>query len=164
MAGTGDSRSFSASEVIVRQAVLSDLDAAAELFDQYRRFQGQPADRAAATAFLRERFDHGESTVFLAIGSGTAVGFAQVYPIFSSVSLARVFVLNDLFVTQAGRRKGVASRLLDAVENHAWSLGASRVSLNVARSNEQGQALYEARGWTRDEQFHMYHRCPGRSA
>ena len=147
-------------EVIVRQAVLSDLHAAAALFDQYRQFQGQAADRAGTEAFLRERFNHGESVVFLASLSEAVVGFAQVYPSFSSVALARVFILNDLFVAEAGRRKGVASLLLAAVEDHAWSLGACRISLNVAQTNEQGQALYEALGWSRDTQFHMYHRYP----
>jgi GNAT superfamily N-acetyltransferase len=75
--------------------------------------------------------------------------------------LARVFVLNDLFVHASGRRKGIASKLLAAVEGYAWSLGAVRVSLNVARDNAPGQALYEAIGWSQDRQFHMYHRYPG---
>jgi hypothetical protein len=44
----------------VRQAVLSDLDDLAALFDPYRVFQGRPSDPDAARAFLRERFDHGE--------------------------------------------------------------------------------------------------------
>ena len=160
----GDSPSPATDDVFVRQAVLSDLDAAAELFDRYRQFQHQGADRALARAFLRDRFDHGESVIFLAFASGAAVGFAQVYPSFSSVALSRVFVLNDLFVAETGRRKGVASRLLDAVERYAWSLGACRVSLNVARTNKQGQALYEARGWHRDAEFHMYHRTPDQRA
>ena len=74
--------------------------------------------------------------------------------------MARVFILNDLFVHASGRRKGVASKLLDAVEHYAWSLGAVRVTLNVARDNRPGQALYAARGWSQDAQFHMFHRYP----
>ena len=149
-----------AASITVRQAVLSDLADLAALFDGYRQFQGRPADLAAAEAFLKERFDHGESIVFIAHDGAVPVGFAQLYPSFSSVALARVFVLNDLFVSAAGRRKGVASRLLAAVESHAWSLRAVRVTLNVARDNLAGQALYQARGWSQDEQFHMFHRFP----
>lgn len=148
------------STVTVHQAVLSDIEALAVLFNQYREFQGQPRDLPAARDFLRARLDHGESVVFVAHLLDVAVGFAQLYPSYSSVALARVFVLNDLFVQEAGRRKGVASKLLAAVESYAWSLGAARVTLNVARDNEQGQALYAARGWSRDGQFHMYHRYP----
>ncbi len=60
----------------------------------------------------------------------------------------------------AHRRAGVASALPAAVEGHARDHGAVRVSLNVARDNLPGQALYAARGWQRDEQFFMYHRFP----
>jgi GNAT superfamily N-acetyltransferase len=91
-----------------------------------------------------------------------ALGFAQLFPSYSSVALARVFILNDLFVQAAGRRRGVASKLLGAVERHAWSLGAARVTLNVARDNLVGQALYAARGWSQDAHYHMFHRYPAK--
>lgn len=146
--------------ITVRQAVLSDLDDLVVLFDAYRQFQGRSPDLAAARAFLRERFDHGESVVFIARDGDRPGGFAQLYPSFSSVSLSRVFVLNDLFVSPAFRRRGVASALLQAAESYAWSLGASRITLNVARENLTAQALYEAQGWSQDEQFHMLHRFP----
>jgi len=145
-------------DIVVRQAVAADLDAVAVLFDRYRQFQGQASDVAAARSFLAQRFDHGESIVFLAAAAGAAVGFAQLYPSYSSVSLSRVFILNDLFVDAAARGRGVASLLLSAVESHAWSFGASRVTLNVARGNVLAQQVYAARGWTQDDQFFMFHR------
>jgi GNAT superfamily N-acetyltransferase len=148
------------SSVTVRQAVLSDLAELATLFNQYREHQGEANDLIAAQQFLQARFNHGESVVFIAHDANVPVGFAQLYPIYSSVSLKRVFVLNDLFVHESGRRKGVASKLLTAIETYAWSLGAVRVTLNVARNNKSGQALYEAKGWSQDSQFFMYHRFP----
>ena len=144
----------------VRQAVFSDLEELAELFDQHRVFHGQASDLSAGRSFLRARFDHGESVLFIAHVNTTPLGFAQLYPSFSSTALARVFILNDLFVHQTGRRKGVASQLLAAVEAYAWSHGAARVTLNVVRDNQPGQALYEAQGWRKDAQFFMYHRFP----
>jgi len=146
--------------ITVRQAVLADLADAALLFDQYRQFQGQASDLAAARDFLQARFDHGESILFLAYADAQPVGFAQLYPSFSSVALQRVFILNDLFVTATGRRQQVATQLLATLEGYAWSLGAVRVTLNVARENQRAQALYEARGWTQDDHFYMYHRYP----
>jgi GNAT superfamily N-acetyltransferase len=148
------------STISVRQAAAADIEALAALFDQYRQFQGQLANHAAARAFLAERFDHGESFVFIAFAGGNAVGFAQLYPSYSSVSLSRVFILNDLFVHEAARRQQVASQLLSAVESYAWSFGASRVTLNVARTNVAAQHVYTARGWKPDEQFLMLHRFP----
>ena len=150
------------SRITVRQAVLSDLEALAKLFNEYREFQGEKSDLAAGQQFLQTRFDHGESVIFVAQDQNLPVGFAQLYPSYSSVSLKRVFVLNDLFVHESGRRKGVATELLAAVEAYASSLGAVRVTLNVARTNKSGQALYEAQGWSQDSQFFMYHRFPGK--
>jgi GNAT superfamily N-acetyltransferase len=147
-------------DVVVRQAVLSDLEVVAVLFDRYRQFQGRPADLDGAREFLRARFDHGESIVFVATDAERPLGFAQLYPSFSSVSLQRVFVLNDRFVAEEGRRRGVATLLLNALESHAWSLGAARITLNVARPNTTAQALYDASGWQQDDQFFMYHRYP----
>jgi GNAT superfamily N-acetyltransferase len=148
------------SSTSVRQAVLADLEELATLFDQYRQFQDRASDIAAARSFLRERFNHGESVVFICHDGDAPVGFAQLYPSFSSVSLSRVFVVNDLFVHESGRRKGVASMLLSAIESYAWSFGSARVTLNVARDNNSAQRLYEEHGWKQDDQFFMYHRFP----
>ena len=142
---------------IVRQAVLADLALVAPLFDAYRQFYGRDGDLGAATAFLRDRFAHGESVVFLALERAEPVGFTQLYPSFSSVSLARVFILNDLFVVPSHRRSGVGSALLQAATDHARALGAVRVSLNTDVANATAQATYEARGWKRDREYFAYH-------
>ena len=118
------------SSLTVRQAEPSELDELAVLFNRYREFQGQPSNLPAAREFLQARFNLGDSTVFVARETNLPIGFAQLYPSYSSVSLARVFVLNDLFVQESSRRKGVAAQLLAAVEAYAWSLGAVRVTLN----------------------------------
>ena len=148
------------SGITVRQAVFADLKEVAELFNQYREFQGNISDLAAARSFLAARFNHGESVIFIAHDESDPVGIAQLYPSYSSASLARIFILNDLFVREAGRRKGAASKLLAAVEGYAWAHGAVRVTLNVARENDIGQALYETQGWSRDTQFFMHHCLP----
>jgi len=146
--------------ISIHQATLADLDALTLLFDEYRQFQGQRSELAAARLFLQERFDHGESIIFVCHDGTSPVGFAQLYPMYSSVVLSRVFVLNDLFVHESSRRKGVASRLLSALESYAWSLGSVRITLNVARDNASAQALYEKQSWKQDEQFFVYHRFP----
>ena len=142
--------------ITTRQAVLADLEIIAELFDKYRQFYGCPSDISAARNFLLARFNHAESVIFLAYEESRAVGFTQLYPSLSSVSLARIFILNDLFVDEQARRKGVAARLLSAATEFASTLGAIRLSLSTAIDNETAQALYQAAGWTRDEQFYSY--------
>jgi len=145
------------STITVRQAVLTDLEALVPLFDGYRQFYGRASDPDAARKFLMARFNHHESVLFIAHDGDTPVGFTQLYPSFSSVSLARVFILNDLYVHEHARRKGVASKLMGEAAEFARSLSTVRLSLSTATTNDTAQALYQALGWKRDEQFHVYH-------
>ena len=66
------------SNITVRQAVFSDLGELAQLFDQYRVFQGKESDLSAARTFLKARFDHGESVVFIAYEKLLPLGFAKL--------------------------------------------------------------------------------------
>lgn len=147
--------------ISIRQAVLSDLDDLVPLFDSYRQFYGYDSNLNGAREFLLDRFNHGESALFIAQsseqGNETALGFAQLYPSFSSASLARTFILNDLFVKENSRNQGVGKRLLGAAVDYAKSLSATRLTLTTASTNTAAQDLYTACGWTRDEQFIVYH-------
>jgi len=147
--------------ITIRQAVLADLDAVVTLFDAYRQFYDQASDVVAARNFLQARFEHGQSVVLLAESQGQAVGFTQLYPSFSSVSMARVLVLNDLFVAPTARRSGVAEALLTAAADHARQLGAVRLSLTTNVQNLPAQSLYESMGWARDQKFYAYHLALG---
>ena len=141
----------------VRQATLLDLEQLAPLFDRYRQFYGRASDVAAAREFLLARFTSKESTLLIAHEDERPVGFTQLYPSFSSVSLARIFILNDLFVSEQARRNGVASALMSAAVKFASMLGAVRLSLSTAITNDAAQALYHSAGWKRDDQFFVYH-------
>jgi GNAT superfamily N-acetyltransferase len=143
--------------VRTRAAVASDLDALAPLFDGYRQFYGQPPDLARARAFLAERLAKGDSLIIAAVAENDApIGFTQLYPSFSSVRAARIFILNDLFVAPAARgtRAGVA--LLEAAKAHARARGAVRLTLSTAHDNARAQSVYERNGWQRDSHFWHY--------
>lgn len=132
----------------VHLATLADVERIAPLFDAYRQFYGQPADLPRARAFLGERLSRAESTLLLADdGSGQALGFAQLYPLFSSVRAARVLLLNDLFVRVEARRRGVARALLTAAADHGRHAGTLRLELETGHDNHVAQALYRALGW-----------------
>jgi len=141
--------------VKVRRAGRADVASLAPLFDAYRQFYGRPSDPAASERFLKERLDHRESVVFVAEENGTPVGFMQLYPIFSSTRLGRVYVLNDLFVPPAARRKGVGGLLLETAREWSDRMGALHLELSTAVDNP-AQRLYEAHGWLPDLEFLHY--------
>ena len=141
----------------IRAARPEDLPELVRLFDAYRVFYRAPSDLAAAERFLRDRFARGDSHLFVAPAGDRLAGFTQLYPSFSSVSMARIYVLNDLFVDPAARRGGVGRALLEAAHAFARSQGAVRVSLETAVDNATAQRLYEAVGYARDAAFYRYH-------
>jgi ribosomal protein S18 acetylase RimI-like enzyme len=142
--------------ISIRHATIHDLDAIVPLFDAYRGFYGRPSDLARARAFLAERFQHHESIIFLALDASGAVGFTQLYPVFSSVSCTRKYLLNDLFVVPSARRGGAARALLEAAAAFAGAQGAASLSLSTGVDNSAAQHLYESLGWVRDESYYEY--------
>ena len=141
----------------VRQAAVVDLDTLVPLFEEYRAFYGASANEEGARKFLLERFKFNQSTIFLLEDSQhNAVGFAQLYPLFTSVGLAQVLVLNDLFVTESCRGTGAATQLLESVRVHAQCCGATKLRLSTAVTNQRAQRVYERAGWQRNDDFHTY--------
>ena len=139
-----------------RTATDADLDALARLFDLYRVFYGQASDLTAARAFLAERLQRGESHLICAVEQERIVGFTQLYPSFSSVSMQAIWTLNDLFVDPDYRRGGAGRQLLVAARDHARQTGAIRLELSTGKDNTTAQSLYEANGWLRDDEYYYY--------
>lgn len=138
------------------QAGVEHIAQAAPLFDAYRQFYRQPSDLAGAAAFLRQRLEGHESVVFLAVLDGAAVGFTQLYPCFSSTSMRRLWILNDLYVVPEARRRGVAKALMERARRLALETSAEGLALETAVDNHNAQRLYEGLGWVRDEEFFRY--------
>lgn len=73
--------------------------------------------------------------------TGRALGFCSVWLVVDELHI------NNLAVTPACRRQGVASRLIDAVLRDAYRRGAARATLEVRRSNEPALRLYHRWGF-----------------
>lgn len=139
----------------------SHLDALAGLFDAYRRFYGQPSDPARAREFLAERLVYDQSAVFIALdGNGEApLGFTQLYPLFSSVRAAPMWLLNDLYVVRAARGRGIGAALLERAREHARETGACGLMLETAVDNP-ARRLYERSGWQQVTDYVCYTLSP----
>lgn len=144
--------------VTVREAGLKDLRELAAIFDLYRIFYGQEPDVDGAAAFLFERMEHRESVILIAVDDkqDRIGGFTQLYPVFSSISMKRSYILNDLYVREEYRRQGIARLLLEAAKQYARLARAKGLSLSTAVTNVSAQRLYERSGYVRDEKFIHY--------
>jgi ribosomal protein S18 acetylase RimI-like enzyme len=142
----------------IRQAEAADAAVVAPLFDAYRQFYERPSDLSLALAFVQARLEREESVIFLAERDGRAVGFVQLYPLFSSTAARprRFWLLNDLFVAPEARGHGVARALMLRARRLAEETDAAGLELATGRTNLAAQRLYESLGWQRDEEFPRY--------
>ena len=139
--------------MIVRRALFKDLDQLSGLFDAYRVFYKKPSDLASAKNFLEQRFEQEDSMIFVCELEHQLLGFTQLYCSYSSVSLGRVFILNDLFVVEKNRNHGIGQKLITEAVNYGKSVGAVRMELSTERTNTKAQKLYKSMGWKENETF-----------
>ncbi|WP_216825383.1 N-acetyltransferase [Kiloniella sp. EL199] len=142
----------------ILQADTQTIHKVVECFDLYRQFYGQESDLKACEDFLSARQASSESVVFYAQDSERDIlGFTQIYPTFSSVSLRRDLILNDLFVHEKARGQGVARKLLTAARDHGEKVNSKGILLETDILNAKAQALYESFGFERETDHYFYY-------
>lgn len=105
--------------------------------------------RAEGQTHVRARLEDEESRLCVAREDGDLLGYvaAEVQtppPIFEQ---RRTCHINELYVRPQARRRGVATRLLEAVETWAVDTGCARLDLTVDTDNEPARQLYAAAGY-----------------
>ncbi|WP_404460894.1 GNAT family N-acetyltransferase [Sutcliffiella horikoshii] len=141
----------------IYQATMKDLDAIANLFNMYRTFYEQTPDLDGAKAFIKSRLEKEDSVIFVAKSNHEYVGFTQLYPTFSSISMKRAWILNDMFVDAKARNHGVGGKLLQKAKEFASETGAKSITLETTPDNEAAQGLYEKNGYIKDDQYYHYY-------
>eukprot|EP01116_Phalansterium_solitarium_P022774 TRINITY_DN7648_c0_g1_i1.p1 TRINITY_DN7648_c0_g1~~TRINITY_DN7648_c0_g1_i1.p1 ORF type:complete len:158 (-),score=9.64 TRINITY_DN7648_c0_g1_i1:94-546(-) len=144
------------SKIVIVEAGIEHLSQAAQLFDGYRQFYKQEPNLTGAEQFLRSHIQNGTSVIFLAFDGTEAVGFAQLYPSFSSVSMKKLWIVNDLYVAPNARRHKLGTLLLDKCRQLAVDTQAKGLQLSTALTNTGAQALYESVGYQRDNEYYTY--------
>lgn len=140
------------------QATLEHLDLLTPLFVKYREFYGSLPYPDSSRAFLEKRLRRKESVIYLALSDddNKLMGFCQLYPSFSSLSLKRVWILNDIYVAEDARRQLVADNLMRTAKKMAKETQAVRLRVSTSSDNEVAQKTYESIGFREDTEFKNY--------
>jgi len=141
------------------QATLEHLDLLAPLFVKYREFYGQLPYPDTSRRFLEKRLERGESVIYLALPDDDdtrLMGFCQLYPSFSSLSLKRVWIVNDIYVAEDFRRMLVADNLMREAKKMAKETNAVRLRVSTSIGNEVAKKTYESMGFREDTEFKNY--------
>lgn len=139
------------------QATLDYLPALAPIFDAYRVFYRKESDTTAALQFLLERLDQQDSVIFISLtDDGNINGFVQLYPLFSSTRMKKLWMLNDLFVLPEYRGQGISKALIEAAKNLATQTDSCGLLLETEKSNAVANALYLNTDFTIDNDHNYY--------
>ncbi|EMY62875.1 GNAT family N-acetyltransferase [Leptospira terpstrae] len=142
----------------IRQANYKDIAKLSEIFDAYRQFYGQNSNITGAIRFLQDRMEHGQSIIFLAedSNSGEVSGFTQLYPVFSSISMQRSYILNDLYVKKEFRKQGIAKLLIAEAKTFTKTNSGKGLELSTSTHNKEARALYAQEGFEQETEFLTY--------
>ncbi|HEV3155693.1 MAG TPA: GNAT family N-acetyltransferase [Candidatus Baltobacteraceae bacterium] len=144
-------------DVSIRRAGVSDLEALLPLLTAYRVFYKQQPDAPKEREYLDSHLRNDTSVIYLAEIAGMGVvGFTQLFKTFSTVHLADAWILEDLFVAPRYRGAGVAAALLQRAVEHAQETRACGMFLETAKDNATAQRVYERAGWAREARFFKY--------
>ena len=140
----------------IYQATIEDLEGVSDLFNLYRIFYQQASDIEGAKTYIKNRLESKDAVIFVVKDEQDYVGFTQLYPTFSSISMKRAWILNDLYVDAESRNQGIGEMLLHKAKDFAIETGAKSISLETAPDNYAAQRLYEKNEYKKDSQFYHY--------
>lgn len=134
--------------VAVRPATRDDRPALIALIRGYLDFYHAPQpDDARLQAFLdRLDADPSRGVQLVAEQGGRLVGFASLFASFDTLVAAEILVMNDLFVEQASRRRGIGDALFAACRQYARDHRYVRLDWVTAQDNTVARRFYDRHG------------------
>jgi len=137
------------------KAHIDHLEDLVPLFDGYRVFYKQISNQDGARQFLFERFKYKDAIVFMAYIDDKAVGFTQLYPLRSSVSMQPMYLLNDLFIEINYRGQGIGEALINKAKQLCVAENNKGLAIQTAHDNP-AQHLYKKNGFIKDSDLHFF--------
>ena len=137
---------------MVKEAYIDNLDSIVNIVKAYREFYGvEQQKEEEVKLFLKTRLENNQSKIFIAINKEEkVVGFIQLYPSYSTVSLKPQWILNDFFVHPDYRHQGYGQALMNFVKDY-FNNKAKGFILVTDKDNLTAKAFYAHNGWKTDE-------------
>jgi len=140
----------------IKEASIDQLKDLVSVFEAYRVWYRKEANSPQATKFLGDRIKNKESVIYLAMENDQVLGFTQLYPLFSSTRMKRLWLLNDLFVYPEHRGKGISKKLINAAKDLCRNTEGCAVMLETEMNNVIGNKLYPATGFEMNTDHNFY--------
>ena len=146
--------------ITLRRAEREDAETVIGLIIALAEFENLPPPDAEAQARLREDGfgDTPKFEVVLAEAEGAAgsVGYALLFPTYSTFLARPSLYLEDLFVLPEYRKRGIGKALLRHCVRAAHERGFGRLEWSCLDWNTNAQAMYESLGARRMKEWFLY--------
>jgi len=140
----------------IRSVTHDDLNNLVLIFEEYRAFYKCNSDLISAYKFISERIENKDAEIFVAEADNQLVGFIQLYPLFSSTRMKKLWLLNDLFVQPFYRGRGISKELITKAKQLANETNSAGLILETVKTNEIANQLYKREGFELDLEHNYY--------
>jgi ribosomal protein S18 acetylase RimI-like enzyme len=137
-------------------ATLADEEVLAELMREFYAHEGLDYARSRARdAFRTLVADPALGRVWLFRAGGGMVGYAAVTVCYSLEFAGRYALVDELYVREGWRGRGIGARALELAVEACRELGVAAVRLEVDTWNTRAMALYRRLGFELQERYTM---------
>ncbi|HEX7026454.1 MAG TPA: GNAT family N-acetyltransferase [Gammaproteobacteria bacterium] len=144
-------------DVELKAATLANLDELLILVRAYHDFEcikhTDESRRAALLPLLAE--DAAPGRVWLILSSGQTVGYVAICFGYSIEFGGRDAFIDELYIVESARDKGIGTGVLERVKSEAARLGVLVLHLEVGLDNQRARRLYSRAGFESRDRFHL---------
>lgn len=134
--------------IVFAPAERSDIGTLLDLMARYYAYDHIPFDRAAARPALEQLLsDHSLGRAWVIRAGTEAAGYFVLTLCFGLEFRGRTAFIDELFVHEAFRGRGIGTRALAFLKDAARDLGVTALRLEVERKNVDQQRLYRKAGF-----------------
>ena len=119
----------------------------------YESTQMRFDEEVARAAMRKTLLDPGLGSVYLVLVEKEVVGYFVLTFCFSLEFHGRFALLDELYVREPFRHRGLGKAVMAFAENSCRQAGVKALRLEVANDNHTAQALYTASGLQKDSRF-----------
>ncbi|MBS0654146.1 MAG: GNAT family N-acetyltransferase [Verrucomicrobia bacterium] len=128
---------------VLREATIEDVQSVYDLLCKIKAFHGRDPSTIKIENLRTHLFgEKPRASVILAEIEKKIAGFAIYYIGFSGFEAQPELCLEDLYIEEAHRRKGIGSRLFEKIEERARDNQCCRIAFIVAKDNKNAIDFY----------------------
>jgi ribosomal protein S18 acetylase RimI-like enzyme len=127
---------------------LSDIETIVSMMQEFYAIDGYPISIDVSKALFQEFISNENlGKAWLIFSDNEIVGYIILTFVFSFEYQGRIAFLDELYVTETARGKGIGSKAIEFVKTESHKLSLKLIYLEVEPHNENAQKLYLANGF-----------------